>query len=174
MGLNESRHPVNQAISRGQAATLVGRVQSLLRELMLGSNDPAAELPLAQLRVCRVLSDGSQSISAISRELGVSLSAVTQIADRLERVHLVRRVTEDADRRIRCLQLTDRGETLLRLHDEERIRRMEAALRQLTPKAREETVRMFERLVQAAIAARAKNGDGHDADSADSASRVLP
>jgi DNA-binding MarR family transcriptional regulator len=165
---------MNQTVSREQAAALVGRVQSLLRELMIGSNDPAAELPLAQLRVCRVLSDGPQSISAISRELAVSLSAVTQIADRLEKAHLVRRVTENADRRIRCLQLTDRGASLLRLHDEERIRRMEAALGQLTPKAREETVGMFERLVQAARAARAKNGDGHGADSAGLTLRVLP
>jgi DNA-binding MarR family transcriptional regulator len=145
-----------------------------LRELTIGSNDPAVELPLGQLRVCRVLDNGLQSISAISRELGVSLSAITQIADRLERAHLVRRVTEDADRRVRCLQLTDRGETLLRLHDEERIRRMEAALGQLAPKAREETVRMFERLVQAAAEARAKNGDGHHANSAVLLSRALP
>jgi DNA-binding MarR family transcriptional regulator len=174
MELNESRHPVDETVSREQAATFVGLVQSLLRELMIGSNDPAAELPLAQLRVCRVLSDGPQSISAISRELGVSLSAVTQIADRLERAHLVCRVTENADRRVRCLRLTDRSETLLRLHDEERIRRMEAALGQLAPIARDETVRTFERLVQAAIAARAKNGDGHGANAAGVTSRVLP
>ena len=45
----------------------------------------AAELPLAQLRVCGVLCDGPRPMSAVSRELGVSLSAMTQIADRLER-----------------------------------------------------------------------------------------
>jgi DNA-binding MarR family transcriptional regulator len=165
---------MDQAVSQEQAAALVGFLQSLLRELTIGSNDPATELPLAQLRVCRVLlSNGLQSISGISRELGVSLSAITQIADRLERAHLVRRVTEDNDRRIRCLQLTARGEKLLRLHDEERIRRMEAALEQLTPKAREETMRVFERLVQASIAARTKNGDGQAATALDATSEVL-
>jgi DNA-binding MarR family transcriptional regulator len=151
---------MERTVSQEQAATFVGLLQSLLRELTAGSSDPAVELPLAQLRVCRVLSSGLQSISAISRELGVSLSAITQIADRLERAHLVRRVTEDNDRRIRCLQLTARGEKLLELHDEERIRRMAAALEQLTPKAREEAAAALDMLVRASIAARGQNGDG--------------
>jgi DNA-binding MarR family transcriptional regulator len=165
---------MDRTVSQEQAATIVGLVQSLLRELTAGSNDPAIELPLAQLRVCRVLSSGLQSISAISRELGVSLSAITQIADRLERAHLVRRVTEGEDRRVRCLQLTSRGEKLLRLHDEERIRRMTAALEQVTPEAREETVKMLRGLVQASIAARSQNGDGRAVESVGFTSKVLP
>ncbi len=164
---------MDRTVSQEQAATLVGLVQSLLRELTSGWNDVAGELPLAQLRVCRVLSDGLQSISAISRELGVSLSAITQIADRLERAHLVRRVTEDNDRRIRCLQLTARGEKLLELHDEERIRRMAAALAQLAPKAREEATAALEMLVRASIAARGPNGNGKSGDLSISTSKAL-
>jgi DNA-binding MarR family transcriptional regulator len=151
---------MDRTVSQEQAAALVRLVQSLLRELTSGSSDPAADLPLAQLRVCRVLSGGLQSISAISRELGVSLSAITQIADRLERARLIRRVTEDDDRRIRCLQLTARGEKLLRLHDQERIRRMAAALEHLTPKARREAAASLDMLVRASIAARRQEGDG--------------
>jgi DNA-binding MarR family transcriptional regulator len=160
--------------SQEQAAAVVGLLHSLLRELAVGSNDPAVHLPLAQLRVCRVLSDGSQSISAISRELGVSLSAVTQIADRLERAKLVRRVTENNDRRIRSLQLTARGETLLRLHDEERIRRMAAALEQLTPNSRQRAAKTLGSLVRASRAARTKNGNGQGASPARLTSKVLP
>lgn len=151
---------MTQAALREQAQTFVGLLQSLLRELTTGSNDPAIELPLAQLRVCRVLCDSRQSISAISRELGVSLSAVTQIADRLERSNLVARVADGGDRRIRCLQLTERGERLLRLHDEERIRRAAAMLKQLAPKARKEAATILEMLGCAAAAARRSNGDG--------------
>jgi DNA-binding MarR family transcriptional regulator len=139
----------------------VGLLQSLLRELTAGSKDPAAELPLAQLRVCRVLGDGRQSISAISRELGVSLSAVTQIADRLERSDLVERVADGGDRRVRCLRLTSHGETLLRLHDEERVRRTSAMLKQLTPKARAEAAGVMEMLGRAAAAARTSNEKRH-------------
>ena len=151
---------MDRIVTQEQAAALVGLLQSLLRELAIGSTDPAVELPLAQLRVCRVLCNGPQSISAISRELGVSLSAVTQLADRLERAKLVRRLAEDNDRRIRCLQLTDRGETLLRLHDAERIRRMAAALERLTPEARDQAAATLDMLARASAAARGQDGDG--------------
>jgi DNA-binding MarR family transcriptional regulator len=150
---------MDQTVPQEQAAAFVGLLQSLLRELSSGSSDPAIELPLAQLRVCRVLCNGPQSISAISRELGVSLSAVTQLADRLERAKLVRRLAENNDRRIRCLQLTACGERLLQLHDEGRISRMAAALAQLTPTAREEVGAALDILVRASVSARHKDGD---------------
>jgi DNA-binding MarR family transcriptional regulator len=156
-----------------QAKTFVTLLQSLLRELTIGSDDPAVELPVAQLRVCHVLRGGPRSISAISRELGVSLSAVTQIADRLERVKLVRRMAEDADRRIRRLRLTDRGERMMRLHDEERIRRTAAALRLLTPEAREEATDALAAVGRAAAAARGQDGSPRGRSLPLSTSKVL-
>lgn len=173
LGEEELRHTMDSTVSHGQVAAMVGLLHSLLQELTAGSDDPAIQLPLAQLRLCRVLSGGLRSISAISRELGVSLSAVTQIADRLERAKLVRRLTEDRDRRIRCLQLTPRGETLLRLHDDERIRRMAAVLEQLPPKSREQVAKTLETLVQASRAARARNGDRPTAKPRRATSKVL-
>ncbi len=165
---------MGRTVPEEQATYFVGLLQSLLRGLTVGSNDPAVELPLAQLRVCRVLGDGPRSISAISRELGVSLSAVTQIGDRLERAKLVRRVTEDNDRRVRCLQLTSHGETLLRLHDEERVRRMATLLERLTPKTRQRAAKMLETLVRATRATRPQDGDGKAARSVHLASKVSP
>jgi DNA-binding MarR family transcriptional regulator len=165
---------MNHAVSWEQAGAFVDLLQSLLRELTAGSNDPAVELPLAQLRVCRVLCNGRQSISTISRELGVSLSAVTQIADRLERAKLIDRVADGGDRRIRCLQLTGRGEKLLRLHDEERIQRTAAMLGQLTPKAREKAATVMKTLGHAAAAARNSNRNHRPRRSAASKSKALP
>jgi DNA-binding MarR family transcriptional regulator len=148
---------MSRAVSRRQAVEFVGLLQALLRELTAGTNDPASDLPLAQLRVCRVLCDGRQSMSAVSRELGVSLSAVTQIADRLQRSKLIDRVADDGDRRIRCLRLTKRGQTLLQRHDEERIRRTSAMLGQLPPEARKRAATVMESLGCAAAAARTSN-----------------
>ena len=62
-------------------------------------------------------------MSALSRELGVSLSALTQIADRLERARLVKRTAAEDDRRVRCLQLTARGEKMMRSCREARVAR---------------------------------------------------
>ena len=75
-------------------------------------------------------------MSVLSRELGVSHSAMTQLADRLERAELVNRVAQGGDRRVRCLQLTERGEKMMRQHDEIRVRRISKALEYLQPDAR--------------------------------------
>lgn len=165
---------MGRSVPRQEAEAFVGLLHSLLRALASGSNDPAAELPLAQLRVCHVLQAGAQSISIISRELHVSVSAVTQIADRLERAKLVHRVAEDGDRRVRRLQLTRQGENLLQLHDEDRIRRTGAMLEQLTPKVRKEAAAMMERLGLAAAAARGNRGDAEIGAPHFPKSKVLP
>ncbi len=118
-----------------QAEDVATLLRSLLRELSVGLDDPAVDLPLAQLRVCTVLYGGPRPMSSLGRELGVSLSAITQIADRLERAGLVTRVAKGGDRRVRCLQLTHRGEKMMRLHEEARIQRMSAALEHLNSRA---------------------------------------
>ena len=96
------------------AEAVAGLIPRLARGLTSSEKDPADNLPLAQLRLCGILSEGPRPMSVLSRELGVSLSALTQIADRLERTRLVKRVVEENDRRVRCLQLTARGEKMTR------------------------------------------------------------
>jgi hypothetical protein len=98
-------------------------------------------------------------MSALSRELGVSLSALTQIADRLERVRLVKRVTEANDRRVRCLQLTARGEKIMRKRREARVLRTLAVLEQLPGDQREAVRASLQILVDAcsAVYSRAEN-----------------
>lgn len=105
-----------------------------MQQLAMGEEDEAIrELPLAQLRLCGVLSSGPFTMSAISRALGTTLSAVTQLADRLERAGLVQRVLRDDDRRVRCLRLTKRGQRLMQLHADNRRRRMSKVLERLAP-----------------------------------------
>jgi DNA-binding MarR family transcriptional regulator len=142
-----------------QARTMTALLRKLLGELTAGSDDPALELPLAQLRVCNVLRGQPWPMSALGHELGVSLSAITQIADRLERVGLVKRVAKGADRRVRSLQLTARGEKMLQVHEAGRVRRMAAALERLTPEARRETATALQALMRAAAAVNGENGD---------------
>jgi DNA-binding MarR family transcriptional regulator len=146
-----------------QAKNVATLLRSLLRELSSGLDDPAVDLPLAQLRVCTVLHGGPRTMSDLGRELGVSLSAITQIADRLERAGLVARTAKGADRRVRRLELTDRGEKMMRLHEGARLQRMSAALEHLTPKQRQDVAAALQTLVHAAGAA--NNGrDGQDGD----------
>ncbi len=84
---------------------------------------------------------------------------MTQIADRLERARLVKRVPRGDDRRVRCLQLTERGERMMRLHEEARLGQMSKVLDNLTPKERQEVTAALRTLIRAAAAARGQDGD---------------
>ena len=116
---------------------------------MLSAKDPADDLPLAQLRLCGILSEGPLPMSAVSRALSVSLSALTQIADRLERAGLVKRVAAENDRRVRCLQLTARGEKMTRRRREARVLRTLTVLEHLSVPQRQAVRASLEVLVNA-------------------------
>ena len=141
-----------------EARTTARLLHELLRQLAAGADDdPVVDLPLAQLRVCGVLSQGPRPMSALSRELGVSLSAMTQLADRLERAQLVNRVAQGGDRRVRCLQLTERGEKMMRYHEEVRVRRISTALAHLQPNARTQVTTALQTMIQACVATKGQD-----------------
>src|SRR5262249_30175370 len=132
--------PVNS-----QARELTSLFISLTRQLLV-VDDYVAELPLRQLRVCVVLHDGPRSMSALSRELGVSQSAMTQIADRLERARLVKRSFEGNDRRVRSLQLTPRGQRIMRLREEARVQRAQDVVQRMPESARQDVIAAMQKL----------------------------
>lgn len=144
------------------AESLTGLLPRLMRGLSPpgvakpSAKDPVDDLPLAQLRLCATLSEGPRAMSALSRELGVSLSALTQTADRLERVRLVKRTAEEEDRRVRCLQLTPRGQRMMRKRHDARLRSSLAVLEQLSASERELVRTAMETLVSACARAERK------------------
>ncbi len=136
-----------------QAASLESLLPKLMRRLFtLDPSHPANELPVAQLRVCTILQAGPSTVSAISEELGISVSAATQIADRLERVGYVERVAGQNDRRMKKLQLTVHGAEVMRSRRETRVRGAAAALEQLPPAARAEVLHALHVLLEASLA----------------------
>jgi DNA-binding MarR family transcriptional regulator len=141
-----------------QAKAMIALLPAVMRNLFRLDDDLATELPLAQLRVCSILQDGPRSMSMLSREMGVTLSAMTQIADRLERSRLVKRVPEGTDRRVRCLQLTQHGEQIMHRRDDERLHAAMTVLESLTPHVRQDVLKSMEILRDASIAV-AENGN---------------
>ncbi len=137
------------------AESLTGLLPRLMRGLSPpersspGGKDVIDELPLAQLRLCGALSEGPRAMSALSRELGVSFSALTQIADRLERVRLVKRTAAEDDRRVRCLQLTPRGQRVMRKRRDARLRSSVSVLEHLSAAERTLVLSAMETLVSA-------------------------
>lgn len=99
---------------------------------ILVHDDAALDIPLRQFRVCAALFEGARSMKELSVELGVSQSAITQIADRLEAAGLVTRGAVGEDRRVRNLELTPRARKVLREREEQRIDRVREILEQLS------------------------------------------
>ena len=150
-----------ESVSWDEARMVEHLFHSFLKRLTSGGHDdPAADLPLAQLRLCNALDGKARSMSAISRELGTSLSAVTQIADRLEKAGLVKRAPRSDDRRVRCLQLTDRGDEMMRRHEESRIQRMAKVLAVMPLADRQTVTASLEQLVEAAGRIDSKHDSG--------------
>jgi len=136
-----------------QAAQLESLLPKLMRRLFtLDTSHPATELPLAQLRVCSILQGGPRTLSAIGDELGISVSAVTQIADRLERAGVVARVAAPGDRRMKRLQLTPQGAEMMRSRRDLRVCRAAEALEHLDPAERESVLRALQTLLEASRA----------------------
>ncbi len=141
-----------------QARAAVRLLMALVRNLVAVDDDLAKRLPVAQLRVCGELYVAPRSMSALSRRLGMSLSALTQLANRLERAGLVRRVSERSDRRVKQLQLTAQGRQTLRRREDARARRMAVALAHLAPEARRRVHTALEELAAASVATSAGAG----------------
>ena len=135
---------------REQAVQIEHLLPRLLRRLFTIERDhPATELPLAQLRVCTILQAGPRTLSAIGEELRISVSATTQIADRLEKVGMVERVSGQDDRRTKKLQLSPHGRALMQSRRDERIQRAVRALSEMPPDLRANAVQTLHALMEA-------------------------
>ncbi len=134
-----------------QALQLEGLLPVLNRRLFtLVPDHPSAEIPMAQLRTCSILQFGPRTMTSLSDELGISLSAMTQIADRMERAELVERIMMREDRRQRLLQLSERGSEMMRTRKHIRIQQAAIALALIKESERAEILQLLSVLLTAA------------------------
>lgn len=121
-----------------QAADIEQMLPRMMRRMFsLGINEGVSDLPVAQLRMCTyLLGEGSSSVSEIAEELGTSVSATTQIADRLEKTGLVHREAGLQDRRVRLLSLTEHGRALMGARRDRRVARVVEVLGTMPPELR--------------------------------------
>src|SRR3954470_22134365 len=98
---------------KGDLRTSAQVLEELLPKLMRilyrpEDSDLLRDLPVAQLRLMRLLYPDAKSHSSVGEELGISVSAITQVANRLEILGLVERQENATDRRIKNLKLTEK------------------------------------------------------------------
>jgi DNA-binding MarR family transcriptional regulator len=127
------------------------RLENGLSTIMRGIHrtigpNPLSDLPVAQLRLMRSLSGGPQTPSALSEQLATSVSAVTQLANRLEAAKLVEREEDPNDRRVRRLRLSPKGARHVKRRKAARIAGVERLLCHLSDEERSAVLGAIERL----------------------------
>lgn len=93
---------------------------------------------------------GGCGVSDIAQQLYVSNAAASQMVDRLEQQGLVERVHHPADRRVRMVQLTEQGHSLVKKGLEVRIGWISDLTHMLSPDQQETIVVAFAALTEAA------------------------
>ncbi len=89
-------------------------------------------------------------MSTVARTFGITLPAVTQVADRLEFKGFLRRAEGPQDRRQVCLFLTREGESLAGKLEALQVEGLGRVLRRLSAADRKDVIHGIERLVAAA------------------------
>lgn len=130
------------------------RLESLLPQIMRtlfrpGPEDPIIELPIAQLRLLRVLHNTSLSGTEICSELHISPSAFSQLARRLEESGLITFQVDISDRRIKRYALTEASADFMERRKRARRENALKALSALSPSEQEEVMRSLEVLLGA-------------------------
>jgi len=142
--------PVSGDPIAGQAEEIEDLLPRLMRRLFARDPDLLTEqLPLAQLRLCSILQDGPRTMTALGEELGISVSAITQLAVRLEKIGFVERVVHERDRRMRLLRLTEYGKETMRYRRDLRVRSAAERLARLSPAERDELLAALRALLDA-------------------------
>lgn len=130
------------------------RIESLLPQIMRmlfqpSEDDPISELPLAQLRLMRILHHSSYSGTEISTELNISPSAFCQLAHRLEEAGLICSKVDENDRRVKRHHLTDKGRSFMDQRQKDRVLKAQAVLDTLTPEEQADVMKSLELLMSA-------------------------
>jgi len=134
-----------------QATELESVLPRLMRRIFtLPINHPTGDLPVAQLRACSfLLFAGATSITDLADELGVSVSAATQIADRLEKIGYVGREADAADRRVKLVSLTPLGLDIMAERRRRRVERLTEVLATVSAEKREAVLEAIQELLAA-------------------------
>ena len=142
--------PKHEATSiHDQAAIIESLLPRLMRAVFRAPHDPLHDLPLGQLKVLRVLSEGSKTPSDIASELKISLSSVTQIVTRLEESGFVARSADSVDKRVKHIRLSDTGAQMMKERKRVRMNQLMAILETLSPEDRASTISAIQKMIEA-------------------------
>lgn len=97
----------------------------------------------------RLLYGGTRTVTVLGEELGLTASAVTQMANRLQDAGLVERVEDPIDRRVKHLALTSEARDRMHKRQEKRVARVQSVLERLDPAQQQAIVNALQLFVEA-------------------------
>lgn len=131
-----------------RAIRLESLVPLLIKNLFHYTDDPQwIELPVGQIRVMRMLYAGPSTASELSTQLSLSVSAITQVSNRLEGLGLIERSEDFEDRRVRHLRLTQKGHSLMYRRHTARVRSARMALAALDDQTQQDIIDSLDKLL---------------------------
>ncbi len=137
---------------------LLNALGSTLFRQLLWHKLAELELTYAQSQVLfHVAEHPDCPMGEVAKAFRVTLSAVTQIVDRLEQKNLLARADHPTDRRVYVLDLTRQGRAVVRDLQTMRLEAMEAVLRRVTERERNRIVTGVEALVETASRVQAES-----------------
>ena len=136
--------------TKDHAIRIEGLLPRVLRTLFKpDENDPLVELPVGQMRMMRLLAQKTFTPSNLGEELGLSVSAVTQMANRLDSIGYLSRIEDPVDRRVKHLTLTPLGKEKMFKRQAKRIQRLESVLGHMPIDRQVEFLKLLEELIDA-------------------------
>lgn len=139
---------IDSAHLHSDAETLEMLLPRAIRLLYVADEtSPLSELTVPQLRLLRMLTCASRTASSVGEKLGLSVSAVTQMVNRLEAAGLVQRIDDNDDRRVKHLSLTEEGRRQLEARRKRRVALAEIALAGLTGESRSQLLSSLQQLI---------------------------
>jgi DNA-binding MarR family transcriptional regulator len=140
--------------TRERAIRVEGLLPRVLRTLFKPDiNDPLVDIPIGQMRMMRLLAMKARTPSNLGEELALSVSAVTQMANRLDAIGFVERIEDPIDRRAKHLTLTPLGTEMMSRRQERRVHRLETVLAHMTPDRQQAFIDVLEELIEASAKA---------------------
>lgn len=141
----------------GEYAGIVSEVfAEVIRKSALGQAAIDGEITPSLLQTLRyVYLHGPSSIRKIGAGLSISVSAASQLVDRLVHKDLVKRRETECDRRLATVELTDAGRKLVIEARQERTQWMERILDGMPQERRQALVESLEEFIRIALSAEA-------------------
>jgi DNA-binding MarR family transcriptional regulator len=117
---------------------------------ILWRNAAELELTYAQAQVLfYVAQHPGCHMGQVAKTFNVTLSAITQIVDRLVQKRFLTRVSNPSDRRVSILELTTEGKTLVQELEKLQVEVLEPVLQRLSARDRDHLIKGLEKFVEA-------------------------